>query len=103
MVKTLGFHCTGRGFECCLVPHAAAWPQEKAERRPRGAWFSKGATVLDPPPHSVAAGGVVGRGLGNKEQVFFIGKMTLERERRAAPIEKLSGSAFLFQFPGQDG
>jgi len=28
--------------------------------------------------------------------VFFIGKITLERERRAAPIEKLSGSGFCF-------
>ena len=37
-----------------------------------------------------------GGGVGNREQVFFIGKITLERERRAAPIEKLSGSGFCF-------
>lgn len=45
-------------------PTCCGMAKKKAERRPRGAWFSKEATVLDSPPHSVGGwcGGEMGWG-----------------------------------------
>lgn len=57
-------------------PTCCGMAKKKAERRPRGAWFSKEATVLDSPPHSVGrwCGGEVGGVLETGSRCSSLGK-----------------------------
>lgn len=90
------------------VDSNAAWshmlhcgPKKRQRGGASGAWFSKGATTLDPPPHSAGRlGGGVGGGLGNKEQaVFFYWENDFWKGARR-PTETLIRVRFCFLIPG---
>lgn len=57
-------------------PTCCGMAKKKAETRLRGAWFSKEATVLDSPPHSVGGwcGGEVGVWLETGSRCSSLGK-----------------------------